>query len=383
MDAYQKTIQDLLQDLDITINGSQPWDIQVHQKYFFKRVLQSGSVGLGEAYMDGWWDCESLDQFFTKILGAELDKKVKGNWNVMLQGLKARIFNQQNRAHSKKVIAQHYNTGNGLYEKMLDKHMMYSCGYWDGAETLEQAQENKLELICQKLKLEPGMKVLDIGCGWGGFAAYAAKNYQVQVVGITVSEEQEKLAKKRCEGLPIEIRLQDYRDVDEQFDRILSIGMIEHVGYKNYPVYMKVVNRLLKDDGITLIHTIGGNKTGFVTDPWINKYIFANSLIPSAAQLSNAMEPYFILEDWHNFGLHYDYTLMEWLRRFKAAWPELQGKYNERFYRMWEYYLSSCAGSFRSRKNNLWQIVMVKSTYPKEYKSVRFLGKQPAVEVEK
>ena len=374
MDAYKKTIQELLAVAGIAMEGKAPYDIRVHNPKFFKRVIEEGSLGLGEAYMDGWWDCEALDEFFMRILRANLEKTVKGNFKILWTAFRARFFNLQTKKLSKNLIVQHYNVGNDLYEKMLDKNMMYSCGFWENADNLDEAQENKLELICQKLKLEPGMKVLDIGCGWGGFAAYAAKNHHVEVVGITLSEEQAKLAKQRCKGLPVEIRLQDYRDVDEPFDRILSIGMMEHVGAKNHRAYMEVVNRNLKDNGITLLHTIGNNESFEFTDPWIDKYIFPNSLIPSAAQLTKAMEGKLLIEDWHNFGLHYDYTLMAWLSRFKAAWSELRNRYDDRFYRMWEYYLNCCAGSFRARKNQLWQIVMVKDTFQGDYKAVRTLA---------
>lgn len=379
MDTYRKTVQELLAAAGIGTEGKELYDITVNDPRFFGRVLREGSLGLGESYMDGWWDCEALDDFFKRILRANLDKKVKGSLKMLWTAFKARFFNLQTKRLSRDVIVQHYNVGNDLYEKMLDKHMMYSCGYWENAENLDEAQENKLELICQKLKLEPGMKVLDIGCGWGGFAAYATKNYQVEVVGITLSQEQANLAKERCAGLPVDIRQQDYRDVDEPFDRILSIGMMEHVGGKNHREYMEVVSRNLKENGITLLHTIGNNKSYTYTDPWIDKYIFPNSLIPSAAQLTKAMEGYLLIEDWHNFGLHYDYTLMAWWKRFEAAWGELKQNYDQRFYRMWQYYLNCCAGSFRARKNQLWQIVMVKDTFEGEYKAVRELSKSRAI----
>ncbi|WP_186756727.1 cyclopropane fatty acyl phospholipid synthase [Echinicola salinicaeni] len=380
MDVYQKTIQELLANAGICVNGSAPYDIHVKDQRFYKRVLGQGSLGLGESYMDGWWECEALDEFFNKLLRARLHQKIKGNFKMIWQGIKAKLFNLQTINQSKNIIIQHYNIGNELYEKMLDKHMMYSCAYWEDARDLDDAQEKKLELICQKLKLSPGMRVLDIGCGWGGFAAYAAKNYQVSVVGLTLSEKQAELARIHCRDLDVEIRLQDYRGIDESFDRILSIGMMEHVGVKNHRKYMEVVHRNLKDDGISLLHTIGKYEAFEITDPWIDKYIFPNSLIPSAAQLTRAMEGFFQIEDWHNFGLYYDYTLMAWLDRFKAAWDSLKRGYDDRFYRMWEYYLSCCAGSFRSRQNHLWQIIMVKDTFKGEYRAVRDLCKDPISE---
>jgi cyclopropane-fatty-acyl-phospholipid synthase len=169
-----------------------------------------------------------------------------------------------------------------------------------------------------------------------------------------------ELGRERCKGLPVEIRLQDYREVNEPFDHIVSLGMIEHVGSKNYRTYMQTAHRCLKDDGIFLLHTIGSNRSVRTTDPWIEKYIFPNSQLPSIRQLALASEGLFVMEDWQNFGVHYDKTLMAWYQNFDAGWDELKSTYSERFYRMWTYYLLSCAGSFRARKNQLWQIVFSK-----------------------
>ncbi|MEX2335941.1 MAG: cyclopropane fatty acyl phospholipid synthase [Fulvivirga sp.] len=369
---YQKIVCQVLEDTGININGNQPEDPKIRDPRFFKAVIQNGSLALGEAYMHGWWDCEALDVFFEKILKAGLDKKVKNKFLLWLQLAKSSLFNQQSKSRAIVDIDKHYNIGNDLYKNMLDPHMMYSCGYWDNAEDLYQAQTNKLELICQKLHLKPGMRVLEIGCGWGGFAVYAAKNFGVEVIGITLSSEQEKLAKERCQQLNVEIRLQDYRDLNDQFDRIVSIGMFEHVGYKNYPVYMDVVNRNLKEDGISLLHTIGSNSPSTHRDPWLDKYIFPNSRLPTAVQIISAIEKEgFVLQDWHSFGRYYDYTLMAWLNNFRKSWSLLKHNYNEIFYRMWVYYLSCCAASFRVGDCNLWQIVFTKLRYDKEYQAVR------------
>lgn len=300
---------------DIQVDGNRPWDIQVHNTALYSRVLAGGSLALGESYMDGWWNCQQPDEFFSKILSAELDRKVRSKgeiWGV----IQAKIINRQSRKRAYEVGKKHYDVGNELYEVMLDKNMAYSCGYWDKAENLDQAQEAKLDLSCRKLGLKKGMKVLDIGSGWGSFAKYAAEKYGVEVVGITISEEQVKLARKRGEGLPVEYRLQDYRQLNEQFDRIISIGMIEHVGKKNYSTYMGVAHRCLKAGGLFLLHTIGGNKSVSSTEPWIDKYIFPNSMLPSVKQLSAAAEKLFVLEDWHSFGTDYDKTLLAWYDNF-------------------------------------------------------------------
>ena len=359
-----KSIQPLLESADIRINGSRPWDIQVHDDRLFERVIRKGSLGLGEAYMDKWWDAEALDRFFYKVLQAELEKKVMYNPVVIIEYVKSLLTNRQSKRKAFEIGDRHYNIGKDLYRAMLDKRMVYTCGYWQEADTLDEAQEAKLELVCRKIGLQEGQRVLDIGCGWGSFAKYAAENYGVEVVGITVSDEQVRLGRERCRGLPVKIRLQDYREINEPFDHIVSLGMIEHVGSKNYRIFMQVVHRCLKDDGIFLLHTIGGNKSSRTTDPWIEKYIFPNSHLPSIRQLALAAEGLLVMEDWQNFGAYYDKTLMAWFRNFDGHWNELKTNYSERFYRMWKYYLLSSAGSFRVRKNQLWQIVFSKRGIP-------------------
>jgi len=285
--------------------------------------------------------------------------------------LKAKLINEQTKERSLIVGEQHYDLGNDLYELMLDNYMIYSCGYWKNATNLNEAQEAKLDLICRKLRLKPGMTVLDIGCGWGGFAKYAAEHYDVKVTGVTISKEQAKYAQEFCKGLPVTILVKDYRDVKEAFDRVVSIGMFEHVGYKNYREFMEVSNHCLKDNGLSLLHTIGSNTTVTSGDPWILKYIFPNSMLPSICQIANAFEGLFIMEDWHNFGADYDKTLMAWHERFTKNWDKVKEKYGERFYRMWNYYLLSCAALFRARQAQLWQIVLSKKGVPGGYKSIR------------
>lgn len=312
---------------------------------------------MGESYMDGWWDCDRLDECIYKILQAELDTKVASGLG-LLDRLKVVLFNLQTPSRAFLVGKRHYDIGNDLYQCMLDKRLIYSCGFWENASSLDDAQEAKLELICRKLDLQPGMKVLDIGCGWGGTAKFAAERYGVQVLGVTISEEQVALAKQVCRGLPIEIRLQDYRSVKGNFDRILSVGMFEHVGPKNYATFMDVVRRCLKEDGLFLLHTIGSLQTFTCCDPWITRYIFPNSKPPSARQICGAIEGRFVMEDWQNLGAHYDTTLMHWFRNFQENWGSLRDRYGERFFRMWKYYLLSCAGSFRARTNQVWQIVL-------------------------
>ena len=356
-DDWYRIAAELLGRAGIEINGPAPSDLRIKNPLFFKRVLQEGSLGLGESYMDGWWDCERLDIFFHKVLRAGLENQLPHHFKDTLRIASARLFNLQSKKRSWIVGKEHYDLGNDLFSRMLDPYMQYSCAYWKDAETLDDAQQAKLDLICRKLELEPGMRVLDIGCGWGGLAYYMAKNYQVSVVGVTISAEQQKMAQERCADLDVTILLQDYRDLHESFDRIVSVGMFEHVGPKNYATYFDVVDRNLKPDGIFLLHTIGAIKTDMNVDPWIDKYIFPNGCLPSVRHIADASEPHFILEDWHNFGADYDTTLMAWYERFIQAWPQLADSYGERFKRMFSYYLNACAGAFRARDIQLWQVV--------------------------
>jgi cyclopropane-fatty-acyl-phospholipid synthase len=368
---FQQQMASLLGKANIEVNGPDPWDLQIHDNRFFHRVLSQGTLGLGESYMDGWWDCDRLDEFIFRVLRADLYRHARLGWKTWVQVLTAKFFNMQALGKAARNARRHYDIGNTLYQLMLDKRMAYSCGYWKDADTLDQAQENKLDLICRKIGLQSGQRVLDIGCGWGSFAQFAAERYGAQVLGITVSPEQVSLARERCKGLPVEIRLQDYRQVQGQFDHVVSVGMVEHVGRHNYRTFMQVAARCLKEDGLFLLHTIGIGHSLTAADPFSNTYIFPNSLVPSIRQLGAAMEKLFIIEDLHNFGVHYDYTLMAWFENFNRNWGQLEATYGERFYRMWKYYLLSCAGGFRARHNQLWQMVLSKKGLLGGYESVR------------
>ncbi|MFA5197654.1 MAG: cyclopropane fatty acyl phospholipid synthase [Patescibacteria group bacterium] len=367
----KQAVRNILNQAGVEINGKRPWDIQIKNENFYPRILAGGSLALGESYMDGWWDCEAVDQFIYKILKSDLDKKVKGTKHLVWYAIKARLLNQQRKSKARVVGEVHYDVGNELYKNMLDKRMIYSCGYWRDANNLDEAQEAKLDLICKKLKLKPGMSVLDIGCGWGGLAKFMAERYQAKVTGITISKRQAELAKEICANHYIKILLEDYRDLKEKFDRVVSVGMFEHVGCKNYNTFMKTVDRCLENDGLFLLHTIGGNNSVYKCDPWFDKYIFPGGMLPSVKQIGKAIEGLFIMEDWHNFGTDYDKTLMAWFNNFNSAWPKLREKYGDKFYQMWKYYLLSLAGGFRARNIQLWQIVFSKAGSQIEYKSVR------------
>jgi len=400
----EKTAQEILGSAGIKINGNNLWDIQVNDDGFYRRVLTNGSLGLAESYIDEDWDCKKLDEFFYRILKNKIDEKARKNINVstkikfLLYMIKSRILNLQNISRSKVVGKKHYDAGNYLFQKMLDKNMQYSCGYWKDlnkksifrssspkplnktegfvdVKNLEKAQEAKLDLICKKINLKSGMKVLDIGCGFGGFSKYAAEKYNAKVIGVTISEEQAKFAREFCRGLDVEIRVQDYRNINEKFDRIVSVGMFEHVGSKNYNNFFKVTNKLLKEDGLFLLHTIGKNTSKFSADAFIMKYIFPGGELPSLAQITSAVEGLFVIRDVHSFGADYDKTLMAWNKNFQDNWDIIKkqgnGKYDNRFKRMWEYYLQSCAGAFRAGNIQLWQLVLSKSGFNVDYKGIR------------
>ena len=363
-------LNQLLENVDVNINGDREWDVQVHDDRFYRRLFADGSLGLGESYMEGWWDVESIDQLFCKLLVTDIEHRIKSKY-YLYAVLQAKIFNPQSIRRAFQVGEQHYDVGNDLFSRMLDKRLTYTCAYWKNATTLDQAQEDKLDLVCRKLGLQKGQRILDIGCGWGSFIKYAVEKYDVHAVGVTVSEEQANYIREDCEGLSVEVRLQDYRELNEKFDHIVSLGMFEHVGPKNHKTYMQVVSRCLKDGGLFLLHTIGSSFTRHSPDPWFDKYIFPNGVLPSMKDISTAHDNILVIEDLHSFGADYDKTLMAWFENFDSAWGELSKNYSDDFYRMWKYYLLCCAGAFRARNLQLWQFVLSKKGVAGGYTSIR------------
>lgn len=364
-------LEQVLESIDVQINGSRPWDITVHNQALFERVARQGTLGAGEAYMDGWWDCEELDELACRLLRTDFEASFKNSLPVLKLALRQFLFNLQNTRKASEVAERHYNMDNDLFEAMLGKSMNYSCAYWYNASSLDEAQTAKMDLICKKLQLKKGMKVLDIGCGWGGLDRYMAETYGAAVTGVNISEEQIRYAREHDPDNTITWLLEDYRNVQGQFERVVSVGMFEHVGTKNYNTYMKAVRKLLMPNGFFLLHTIGSNHQKKGTDPWINKYIFPNGMLPSPQSLVRAFGKHFVLEDWHNFGAHYDKTLMAWYKSFEEGLRKGLFRCENRIRRMYRYYLLTCAGAFRARNIHVWQLVLSPSGVPGGYQSVR------------
>jgi cyclopropane-fatty-acyl-phospholipid synthase len=377
MPRYEPLVRDLLRQSGITLGGPAPHDLHVHDSRFYERVVAEGSLGLGESYMDGWWSCGQLDEFFCRLLRAQVESRIRLPWRQVLAAGVARVLNRQSSRRASQVATVHYDLGAEFFEAIMDPRMAYSCGYWKDAHTLAEAQEAKLDLTCRKLRLASGDRTLDIGSGWGSFVSFAAERYGCATVGVTISAPQADYSRRRCDGLPVTIVRADYRKITlrdhGQFDKVVSIGMFEHVGPKNYRTFMKVVDRVLADDGLFLLHTIGDNLSRMRCDPWLDKYIFPNGVAPSVRQIARAIDGLFVMEDWHNFGPDYYTTLMAWCENLRKNFPAVSLDLpvpRDRFFRMWEYFFTSFASAFKTRQLQLWQIVMSKGTIP-AYASIR------------
>ncbi|MCY3880195.1 MAG: cyclopropane fatty acyl phospholipid synthase [Rhodobacteraceae bacterium] len=352
---FRKRFGELLEYADVRIDGDRPWDLQVNREEVFARMFASGSLGLGESYVDGWWDCDRLDELMCRLSGAELKSRFRaGDIIHVLHSLLVTIPYRRSDPDAEGKV--HYEQKRELYRCMLDKRMIYSCAFWENAKSLDEAQEHKLDLIARKLRLKPGMKILDIGCGWGGALHYLAEKYGVSGVAVTISPDQFAAASELYAGLPLEVRLQDYRAVSEQFDHSFSIDMLGHVGRRNYRKYLRTVRRQLHPGGLHLVQTAGSANRSVKADPWVNRYIFPGSHIPSPKQIAEASEGVLVLQDWHNFTQDYDRTFMCWYENLSAAWEALGYDNDDRLFRMWRYYLLSFAGVFRSGVSQLWQI---------------------------
>jgi cyclopropane-fatty-acyl-phospholipid synthase len=354
----EAAVQSLLAEVGVTLNGPEPWDPQVHNRDLYTRVLAQGTLGLGEAYMDGWWDCERLDELFERFVAARLDRGLRPSLKLIGLVLGAHLRNRQSRRRAWEVAEVHYNLDVDVFEATFDARLTGSCGYWLEADDLDAAQEAKLDLVCRKIGLKAGQRVLDIGCGWGAFMGFAAERYGADCVGVTVSEVQAAYGSERYANLPVEFQVKDYRDFSGKVDHIASMGMFEHVGSRNYRTYFECARRAIADDGLFLLHTIWANDAYPTIDPWLDKYIFPNGVLPTVGQVAAAVEGLFVIENVENFGAYYDRTLMAWYAKFQTNRVALSAKYGERFCRMWDYYLRCCAGGFRSRGINVGQFVL-------------------------
>jgi cyclopropane-fatty-acyl-phospholipid synthase len=364
----RRIITGVLEQADIRVGGDRPWDLRIHHDRFFPRAMR-GSLGVGESYMDGDWDAGSLIEFFRKTMDAGLQMHPLLRINRVAKEVHARFRNLQTRRRSRAVAEEHYDLDHRMYAQFLGPWNQYTCCFFDGTDDLEEAEICKLEMICDKLEIESGDRVLDIGCGWGGFAKYAASTRGCSVVGISLSDEQIEYARDYTEGLPVEIHRMDYRDLPESplgtFDKVLICGMIEHVGYRNYRQLMKVVHTVLAQDGLFLLHTIGNRHNTAVVEPWIEKYIFRNSMAPSMQQLTRAAADLFVIEDWENYGHYYVPTLQAWHDNFNRNWDRIRAldgprPFDERFRRMWNFYLMSSRAAFEVEDLHLWHLVMTR-----------------------
>lgn len=369
--SQETFIASLLEQAGVTVDGPNPWDPQVHNSALWNRVFAQGTLGLGEAYMDGWWDCADLAEFFNRVITADIQNKLRITPNLIWQIVQARFLNMQTIGRSQRVAEMHYSETDA-YKASLDKRMTGSCGYWpEGISNVDAAQEAKLDLVCRKIGLKQGDRVLDIGCGWGAFMGFAAEKYGADCVGVTVSPDQAAYARERYKGLSVDFQVKDYRKFGGKVDHVVSMGMFEHVGYKNFSTYFEVARRAIKDDGLFMLHTVGSPDTKTTIDPWLEKYIFPGGVLPSIAQIGKAIEHQFVMIDLHNIGPHYDNTLMAWNENFQKNWPTPKTSAEKRFHRMWEYYLLCCAGAFRSRVIQVWQFVLSPNGVPEGYKTAR------------
>lgn len=365
---FKPLFENLLEGTGVRLGGDRPWDIRVNREQLYRRAFR-GSLGIGESYLDGDWDCEALDELFRRVLSADIQRKPLIRASRALKSLQSRLTNLQTPRRSRAVAEEHYDIDHRMYALFLGPWNQYTCCFFDGTDDLERAEVIKLELLCDKLELKAGDRLLDIGCGWGGFARYAASTRGCEVTGISLSDEQIRYATEYTRGLPVTIRRLDYRDLPDSdlapFDKISIVGMIEHVGYKNYPGLLEIVHEMLKPDGLFLLHTIGNNERSTVVDPWIEKYIFRNSMVPAMTQLAHAAEGRFVIEDWENYGHYYVPTLQAWHDRFNANWDRIRAlktarPFDERFRRMWNYYLMSSKAAFDVEQLHLWQLVMTR-----------------------
>lgn len=328
-----------------------------------------GPRALGISYGKGAWDSDRLDQVMYDLFTSGDKRAKRRSWIATARYVFGNILiDQQRGARAFSIARNHYDKGNDLFRAMLDSSMSYTCGYWgeldNGAKNLDQAQEAKLDRICKKLNLQKGMRLLDIGCGWGNLIKFAAENYGVRATGLTVSKEQLRLAKERCDGLPVEVLLQDYRTFHGKFDCIASIEMIEAVGKRNISGFFNMVKRCLDRGGDFLLQVISAELFSKNSNPladefglWLERNIFPDGYLPNLRELvAPCANGELNISSWEDISSSYDRTLMAWADNFNRAWPKLRDSYGEDFKRVWNFYLYSCAAIFRARLFSVYQI---------------------------
>ena len=347
-----------------------PITLRILDKNLHYKLLLLPDLYFGEAYTDGSLIIENgtLTEFLELVL-KNIGRREINSYNAVINkiiGTYRFLTNFNLKKKSKSNVVHHYDISENLYDLFLDSKRQYSCAYFKSDnDTLEEAQNNKIDHIIKKLNLKPNQKVLDIGSGWGSLAIEIAKKSQCEVVGITLSENQYKysIEQAKANGLEnqVQFRLIDYRDLNEKFDRIVSVGMFEHVGRKFYSTYFNTISKLLNDDGVSLIHTIGSNNPPNEPHPWITKYIFPGGYTPSLSEVAKPIEKSgLILSDLEVWRMHYSHTLRHWKERFFGKREQVLEMFDEKHFRMWEFYLAGCEMAFKWRDQVVFQLQLIK-----------------------
>lgn len=376
----KKFVEELFSQAGIEVNGSNPWDPQIHNPIAYNMTVGNGLIGAGEAYMRGYWDCEQLEEFFRRAVQVDLAKRMPWNLSTATLVTKARLMNLQLPKRAWEVGRMHYDLPREVWECTLDFAMTGSCAYYRFPdETLDQAQQNKLNLTLKKVGLQKGHSLLDIGVGWAAFSGLSAITYGAKPIGITVSEGQREYIRSRY-GDIVDVRVHPWQQtvLEQPVDRIISVEMFEHVGSDNYRKFFQLCRDSITDDGLMLLHTIVGHNPSKHIDPWMDKYIYPGGCIPTLGQITTAVHGLFHVEDVHDIGGHYPATLLAWMANFRRNWdvvkalgPKRLGMDPEVFCRMWYYHYMASAGGFLSRVISVHQIVLSTNGVPGGYQSIR------------
>lgn len=367
---FKLTLTTLLREANIEPNGASPWDPQIKDERFYRTVLLRGSVGLGDAYLNGWWECADISGFILRIIKSGIHLRVP-RVDIFLRRLRFGLIDAQNRIRSKRVAELHYDEDPYIFEVMLGSTNSYTCARWKGVITLDAAQQQKMDLLCKKAGLSSGMTVLDIGSGWGGFLAYAAERYQVRGIGLTISKTQLDYARKRYGNLPVEFRLQDYRDFVGGVDAVVSICVIEHVGSDHYREYFqKVRETLTREDGFFAMQCILACDTQARMDPWTEKHIFPNGILPTLERIENAVEGILHIVDREFFRDDYVRTFSAWYENLVRNKNAIIARCGVRYFRKYEYYLCLYIAGFGSGRIDVGQFVLSPTPHL-NYKPIR------------